>query len=169
MDAQKSSVVVGVLLLLGAGVYILMKANSQSTSGGDSSSSSPFIDPNDQSTWPTGDGIWDICQAIAIQEGYSVSGSRPQRNHNPGDISDGANQFGKDSGGLTTFPDDQTGWSWLYNKVSNIVSGNSNVYPSDMSIYNVGLTWADGDVNWGINVAANLGVDPNSTFSDYIG
>lgn len=154
---------VGVLVLLGLGVWLLMQTptapNVPST-----------IDPGDQSTWPTGDGVWDCCQAIALAEGYNVAGSRPQRNHNPGNISDGADQFGSD-GGLTTFPDDQTGWTWLYDKVKNIIAGGSSKYLSTFTIAQIAQVWTGGDKpsDWAHIVANNLGVDPNSTFGDYVG
>ena len=121
--------------------------------------------------WPSGDPIWSIAQAIAKQEGFGVVGSAPTRNHNPGDISDGADTYGYDpavtSSHVTSFPDDNTGWTWLYNKLTNIANGNSSVYDPGTSWIEIGSHWA-ADPNWPIGVAANLGVDPNSTMNDYL-
>lgn len=120
-------------------------------------------DPNDP--------ISNIAQAIAKQEGFGIAGAAPTRNHNPGDISDGASTYGYDkrvtSSKVTSFPDDATGWQWLYNKLANIASGQSAVYSSGMTWLQIGSHWA-ADPNWGYGVASNLGVDPNSTFADYV-
>lgn len=124
-----------------------------------------------KSDWPSGDKIWDICQAIAKAEGFGLPGAAPTRNHNPGDISDGANTYGFDSAvsdsKVTSFPDDTTGWQWLYNKVSNIVNGKSTVYGQDWSIEQIAQTWAGDSENWASNVASALGVDSSTSFSDY--
>lgn len=122
-------------------------------------------------SWPSGDPIWSIAQAIAQQEGFGVQGSAPARNHNPGDLSDGAEQYGWDrlvtSSKVTTFPDDQTGWQWLYNKLVNIANGTSGVYDPGTSWIEIGSHWA-ADPQWPIGVATTLGVDPGSTMNDYL-
>lgn len=122
--------------------------------------------------WPSGDPIWSIAHAIAKQEGFGADpNNAPTRNHNPGDISDGADTFGHDpavtDSKVTAFPDDTTGWQWLYDKLSNIAAGNSNVYDPGTSWYVIGSKWAS-DPNWPVGVAASLGVDPNSTMNDYL-
>jgi hypothetical protein len=67
------------------------------------------------------------------------------------------------------FPDDQTGWQWLYDKVSNIVNGQSSVYGQDMSIEQIAQKWAGDWENWSTNVGSALKVDPTQTsFSDYV-
>lgn len=56
-----------------------------------------------------------LIQAMAKQEGFGVPGTRPTRNHNPGDLE--YHQFTKDNGAIGTdgryaiFPDDATGFS----------------------------------------------------------
>lgn len=154
----------GIVILLGLGAYLLMQGNAQNVPA--------VIDPSDPSTWPSGDGIWDCCQAIAVAEGYGVdANNRPTRNHNPGDISDGASEFGADAGGLTTFPNDQTGWTWLYNKVNASVNGQSITYPQQFTIGQIAQVWTGGDnaAGWAATVGKELGVDPSSTFADYVG
>jgi hypothetical protein len=123
-------------------------------------------------SWPSGDAIWDIARAIAKQEGFGASSSNaPTRNHNPGDISDGARTFGHDpkvtDSQVTSFPDDATGWQWLYSKLSNVASGASFVYGPQMTWIEIGASWA-GDPGWPYGVAQNLGVDPESTMQDYL-
>lgn len=132
----------------------------------------------DPSTWPTGDRIWDIARAIAHAEGADQEGSNPDRLNNPGDISDGISTYGSEfhsGSNITNFPDKKTGWQWLYNKLDNINRGGSHVYSRDFSWVEIahdpatGATrWAGDWENWSNNVAAALGVDPSSTFGDYV-
>jgi hypothetical protein len=131
---------------------------------------------SDQSTWPSGDRIWDICQAIAIAEGANIPGSFPDRYNNPGDLSTGdAPQFSTvvnttDNEVVVMFPDKQTGWQYLYNKVNRIVTGGSSAYPANLSFNQVGVKWASPTTGatWANNVANQLGVDPNSTPEQYV-
>lgn len=133
---------------------------------------------SDRSTWPTGDKIWQIAQAIAHAEGADVSGTNPDKLNNPGDISDGATQFGAEfhsGSNITHFPDKHTGWTWLYNKLANINAGRSRVYSRTMTWQEIahdpatGATrWAGDWQNWSNNVAADLGVEPTSTFADFM-
>jgi len=89
-------------------------------------------------TWPKGDSIWDFCQCVAHAEGADIPNENPDRLNNPGDISDGARDFGYElhSGSrVTTFPDKATGWQWLYSKLFNATSGRSSLYHPQMTIY----------------------------------
>lgn len=56
-------------------------------------------------------------QAIAFVEGFYKLGTRPQRNHNPGDLLYCAEsiRFGaiRADGRFAVFPDDKTGWAAL--------------------------------------------------------
>jgi len=126
-------------------------------------------DPN---TWPSGDPIWNIARAIAMAEGANVPGSNPDRLNNPGDISDGVQTFGAEfhSGShVTHFPDKQTGWQWLYNKIQNAASGASSVFGPTMTWFQFGQHYAPPNWQvWASNVAAALGVDPNSTLAEYL-
>ncbi len=58
-----------------------------------------------------------LLQAMARMEGFYAQGSRPQRNHNPGDLSWGeeARRFGATHGDprFAVFPDDAVGWTAL--------------------------------------------------------
>src|SRR5260370_32854808 len=93
--------------------------------GQDGTGSGPMSITVDESTWPSGDRVWNVCRAIARAEGANVQGSNPDRLNNPGDISDGGLKYGFEfhsGSSITKFPDKQTGWVWLYQKISNIVS-----------------------------------------------
>jgi hypothetical protein len=127
---------------------------------------------NDPATWPTGNKTWDCCRAIAYAEGYNVATAVPYLLNNPGDISDGADTFGAEvhSGShVTHFPDAVTGWSWLYAKLQRAINGQSAVYDASMSWREIGTKWAPPNADvWAGNVAARLGVDPDSSLGDYV-
>ncbi len=129
-----------------------------------------MINPGDQSSWPSGDKAWDVAHAIAKAEGYNVSGSVPQRLHNPGDISDGSAKFGSQShsgSNVTTFPDDETGWQWLHDKIQNIADGNSKVYDADWTWLQIAQTWAADWKPWVQTVTNELGVNESDRFTEY--
>lgn len=58
-----------------------------------------------------------VLEAIARQEGFYVPGSRPARNHNPGDLEYGpfakAHGATASDGRFAVFPDDATGFAAL--------------------------------------------------------
>jgi hypothetical protein len=162
-------------LLIGGGLFLLWfftkQAAAQTVDGG--SNLAPFQSPD---TWPTGDLIWNVCRAIAHAEGYDVPGKAPQKLNNPGDLSPG-DEHGFATAGpaeyhggsyVIHFATPQDGWDALYAKFANIQSGDSMVYDADWTWNQIGAKYAS-DPNWGSHVAAALGVDPNSTFADYVG
>jgi hypothetical protein len=128
----------------------------------------------DRSTWPTGDKIWTVAQAIAVAEGYDCPEGKITnsfRLNNPGDISDGFYTFGGEphSGSdVTHFPDAQTGWDWLYTKLEDAADGRSHVFLPSMTWTQFAQKWAGDWQNWVKNVTRELGVDPASTFGDYV-
>lgn len=125
----------------------------------------------DQSTWPTGDRLWTVAQAIAIAEGYDRPDSNPLRLNNPGDISDGCLTFGGEehSGShVTHFPDAATGWQWLYNKLSRIAQGKSIVYSPQMTWTQFAHKWAGDWSSWVQNVTRELGVGAESPVEDFL-
>jgi hypothetical protein len=129
---------------------------------------------NDPSTWPgdESDPIWKCCHAIAFAEGYNVAGSNPLRLNNPGDISDGSTKYGSEShsgSSVTSFPDPDTGWSWLYAKVANIVGGGSQVYSRDWTWDQIAQKWAGNWSAWSNNVTSYLGVSRTSRMGDFFG
>lgn len=127
---------------------------------------------SDPSTWPSGSVIWNICRAIAFAEGANVSGSVPDRLNNPGDISDGGSIYPQEyhsGSSVTVFPDKATGWQWLYDKIENAITGNSNVYKPTMTWRQISQLWAGNSTAWLNNVTSFLGVSPDSTLQDYAG
>ena len=125
----------------------------------------------DRSTWPSGDRIWAIAQAIALAEGYNVVGSNPFRLNNPGDISDGYMRFGGEQhsgSNVTHFPNAGIGWQWLYDKLNRIAQGKSSVYSPEMTWQELGEKWAGDSVDWVKNVTQELGVDPQFSFGSYL-
>lgn len=102
-----------------------------------------------------------FANAIATAEGYGVAGAIPTVRNNPGDLSS--------NGTVTTYATPQDGMSALTSKLQNIANGNSSVYSPDMTIAQMGDKWANGDTNWMQNVAAKLGVSPDSTIGKLLG
>lgn len=141
------------------------------------------INAGDESTWPSGDKLWDFAHAIAVAEGYGADEyNGPTRNNNPGDLSDGADTFGYDpnikDSKVTTFPDDVTGWFWLRNKLNRIVDGASTVYSeyartlglrdsSELSIRQLAQKWAGSWQNWSANVSRELGVTDSTKVKEF--
>lgn len=117
---------------------------------------SPYGGPT---TYPQ--GILNTAQAIARAEGFYVSGSIPQRAHNPGDLK--VPGLPTLAGGITQFPDDAAGWSALYKQLYRILTGQSAYYTPDDTIAQMADNWtATQKTIWGQNVAMFLGV-PTST------
>lgn len=125
---------------------------------------------HDPSTWPTGDKVWAVCRAIAIAEGANVAGSNPDRLNNPGDISDGADEFNAEfhsGSNVTHFPDKATGWAWLYKKIQHAANGLSHVFKPSMTWEEFAQKYAGDWKNWVKNVTRELGVDPTNPWGDY--
>lgn len=146
-----------VLALVGIGI-ILTKA------GGGYVDSSTGIGPRSSIAI-----VNQLADAIAHAEGFYVPGSRPARNHNPGDVSDAYLSVGKD-GPLAVFSDDQTGWDALTHKLENILAGMSQTYPLSMTIQDLAQTWTGGDnaLAWAANVSQRIGVTTDVTLSDLV-
>lgn len=186
--------VAAVLALLGAGYFYLISGDTASPdtdAGGDANQAAIFSGDSDNvsapgwtlsahvpitsdsGTWPSGDAYWNIARAIAFAEGANVKGSAPDRNNNPGDISDGSGTYGFDplvsDSKVTRFPDKDTGWKWLYQKIANAALGRSSVYSPDMTWNQIAQKWAGNWQVWVTNVTRYLGVDPNSTLRQYTG
>jgi hypothetical protein len=109
-----------------------------------------------------------FAQAIATAEGYGVAGARPTVNNNPGDLV-GWPGVPQDGEGYSVFPTPQAGWAALETQLSTISNGESAYYSPDMTIAQMGSTWADGDPNWAANVSASLGVSSSAQVGSFIG
>jgi hypothetical protein len=116
-----------------------------------------------------------IATAIATAEGYYVTGphggrSLPYFLNNPGalkrtPIDDGTLPTWGDTG-LLMFPSHEMGWTALRYQVCMMLTGTSRIYELTDTLHYVGEKYADGDVHWGPNVAAHLGVSPHARLAD---
>jgi hypothetical protein len=121
------------------------------------------------------DNVEAIAEAIAIAEGYFVEGEHDGRSllhrlNNPGGLKKPA--LGADDlptwqdTGLIIFPTPEMGWAALRHQVRVMLNGESEIYHPSDTLIAVGLKYADGDENWGTNVAINLGVSPGARLAD---
>lgn len=132
-------------------------------------SRSPFVVQDSE------DKVGILAEAIATAEGYYAPGERgghtlPHWLNNPGSLKKpalGAEDLPtwKDTG-LIVFPTEQMGWDALKHQVELMLTGNSGVYDPSDSILDVAKKYADGDLNWGKNVARELGIPATATLSE---
>jgi hypothetical protein len=121
------------------------------------------------------DRVSAIAEAIAVSEGYYAPGehdghSLPYRLNNPGSLKKPALEAAplptwKDTG-LIVFPSTAMGWAALRHQVRLMLTGASTVYRPTDTLLGVAIKYADGDVTWGGNVAAQLGITPDATLAD---
>jgi hypothetical protein len=101
-----------------------------------------------------------IAQAIATAEGFYVSGSRPARNHNPGDMT--ADLIGKavgKDGAFVVYANDSDGWANLYAQINAWLEGTSAHANADSTIHDVSRFYTTTDQDaWANTVASKLGV-----------
>jgi hypothetical protein len=105
---------------------------------------------------------------IAFAEGFYVNGSRPQRNHNPGDLTVDTIGLavGRD-GPFVVYANDNDGWNALKEQVRKIVTNTSSIYNSDMTINDIAQKYTTTDqAAWAMNVASKLGVSPDTRIGD---
>lgn len=147
---------VGILIALYAQQDILPVATVTTSEGFDLS---PYGGPT---VYP--EPIKRFARAIASAEGFGLSGAIPTIAHNPGDLKPPGWDGPTLGSGIAVFNDDASGWNALYKQLWLILTGASSYYNLDMSIADMGNTWApaQGD-SWAQNVARFLGVDASSS------
>jgi hypothetical protein len=103
--------------------------------------------------------ISKITDAIAQAEGYSLAGSRPRRNNNPGDLERDLTGKGIGWGGAyVIYATPEDGREALEHQVRLMFSG-SHVYKPSMTIDEIARHYTATDPSsWALNVAAHLGV-----------
>lgn len=104
--------------------------------------------------------VQKIAQAIAFAEGFYVSGSRPARDHNPGDMTQDliGKSVGMD-GPFVVYASDDDGWANLYAQIEKWLQGNSSHATADSTITDIaGFYTATDQTAWATNVANHLGV-----------
>jgi hypothetical protein len=114
-----------------------------------------------------------IAQAIAAAEGFYLPGSRPSRNHNPGDMT--ADLIGRavgTDGSFVVYANDSDGWKNLYVQINAWFNGTSSYHNSNSTIadlaglgHETGYTSTDQN-SWAQQVANQLGVDINTPIGD---
>jgi hypothetical protein len=119
--------------------------------------------------------IDELAQAIAVAEGYHALGQHDGRTlpyllNNPGALKKpalGAAELPtwKDTG-IVWFPTADMGWDALRHQVRLMLTGTSGIYEHSDSLMSVGGKYAEGDMNWGVNVATKLGVPPARTLAE---
>lgn len=102
--------------------------------------------------------------AIAYAEGFYVNGSRPQRNHNPGDLTIDTVGLGVGKDGpFIVYANDNDGWTALKRQVQLILTNTSSIYNTDMTIQDMANRYTATDQSsWALNVANKLGVSPDT-------
>jgi hypothetical protein len=117
----------------------------------------------------------ELANAIAVAEGYFAIGihdghTLPYVLNNPGSLKKpalGATDLPTwEDTGLIWFPDPDMGWNALRHQVRLMLTGTSGIYAHSDSLLSVGDKYADGDLNWGVNVAMTLGVPPAVTLGE---
>lgn len=108
----------------------------------------------------TAGNVQRIAQAIAFAEGFYVSGSRPQRNHNPGDMTQDliGRRTGMD-GQFVVYASDDDGWQNLYAQIGKWLDGSSSNADATFTIGDISKFYTTTDQTaWATNVANYLGV-----------
>lgn len=135
-----AGIVLALLGLVGAAYFLLQMGDSVDTSA----------PPN----------VQKIAQAIASAEGFFVAGSRPARNHNPGDMT--ADLIGKAigfDGPFAIYASDADGWANLYAQVNAWLKGHSSHATAESTIADLSQFYTANDQTaWAANVANAAGV-----------
>jgi hypothetical protein len=108
-----------------------------------------------------------LADAIAFAEGYFVSGSRPHRNNNPGDLERDLTGKGVAwDGPYVVYATPQDGRDALEHQV-RLMFGGSHIYKTSMTIHQVAMHYTATDqATWARNVAVYLGVTPDTKLAE---
>ena len=118
-----------------------------------------------------------VARAIAVAEGYYANGehdghSLPFMLNNPGSLKKPALGGEKldtwKETGLLMFPSELAGWTALRRQVRLMLTGQSSDYQLSDTLSDVASKYADGDSNWGINVAKQLHISPTMTLAEIV-
>lgn len=101
-----------------------------------------------------------FAEAIAFAEGFYSAGSRPARNHNPGDMT--ADLIGKSvgmDGPFVVYATDDDGWANLEAQITKWLTGSSSHATAESTISDISQFYTTTDQTaWATNVANQLGV-----------
>lgn len=113
--------------------------------------------------------IQRIGLAIASAEGFYVSGARPQRNNNPGDLKGNfsGTAIGSDESGFDIFLTAQDGWNALYRQITLWLTNKSNYAGQETTIRQLASVYTTTDQGaWSANVSRALGVPDDTKLGD---
>lgn len=113
------------------------------------------------------DPVEALAQAIATAEGFYVSGSRPQRDNNPGDMTVDiiGKGVGKD-GPFIVYATADDGWANLKAQIQKWFDGSSSNADSSSTIADLSSFYTANDQSsWAANVANALGVNVDTPIS----
>lgn len=142
--------------LLGLAVYVLIIAPHRG--------SDKVSDLGGQVDTSTSNPTKAIARAIAAAEGFYVPGTRPARNHNPGDMTADliGKAIGKD-GPFVVYANDDDGWENIYAQVNAWLEGTSAHADAGSSIFDVSRFYTTTDQDaWANTVASQLGVSADT-------
>jgi hypothetical protein len=117
--------------------------------------------------------LQSLAEAIARFEGFFSASSRAARNNNPGNLRERpANdkrgplfpQYAKDAGGYVIFPDVETGWAALRNRLASSVAAGSSLR-SLLSVF--APSGENPTESYIATVAGWLGIDPQRPLNEY--
>jgi hypothetical protein len=116
-------------------------------------------------------GVQTLAQAIATAEGFYVAGSRPARDHNPGDMTQ--DLIGKGvglDGAFIIYATDADGWANLYAQINLWLNGGSAHATASSTISDLSTFYtADNQSTWAVNVANAAGVSVDTPISQIAG
>lgn len=156
---SRGAIALAVIGAAGAGLYFLNKGGAlKGTPVGDAVDAvTSTFDPTDA-----------LAKAIATAEGFYVDGSRPQRNHNPGDMT--ADLIGKavgTDGPFVVYANDDDGWQNLKAQIGKWFDGSSRNADSSSTIADLAGFYTNTEQSaWANNVANALGVSTDTSISD---
>jgi hypothetical protein len=118
-------------------------------------------------------GVQALAKAIATAEGFYVKGSRPQRDNNPGDMTQ--DLIGKGvgmDGPFVVYGNVADGWANLYAQINLWLSGGSSHANPDSTISDLSSFYTTdsppGAQNtWAVNVANDLGVSTDTPIGQF--
>lgn len=116
-------------------------------------------------------GVQRLANAIASAEGFFVAGSRPARNHNPGDMTQDliGKAVGMD-GPFVVYSSDADGWANLYAQINLWLQGGSSHANADSTITDLSSFYTkDNQSTWAVNVANSAGVTVDTPISVFEG
>lgn len=153
-----------VLGLVGLAAYIFY---SQGNAASDSGTGTIDTGDDTNGSNPT-TAVQLLGKGIATAEGFYVPGTRPARNHNPGDLT--VDLIGKSTGtdgAFVVYSNDADGWQNLYAQIEKWFSGDSAHATADSSVSDISQFYTTTDQDaWASTVSSVAGVNVDAPISD---